>query len=310
MAIHDHLQVLSEPLRTRILRVLEEDEVGISVGELARVLVSPQSTVSRHLKVLDQAGWLTRNAAGPSSLLRLDRAGLPEPLQALWTVVRAEAEGDGLFEGDLERLEAILALRSQDAQAFFGQVAGRWEEVRRTLYGTRYQVPTFLGLLDPSLVVADLGCGTGETVATLAPHVERVIGVDREAAMLDRARARTEGLGNVDLRQGDITDLPLLDGEVGAALCTLVLHLVLDPVPALSELRRVLSPKGTAVVTDLQLHDQAELQSTMGHAHLGFSEDTLRDAARAAGMKLVRYQALDREDDTMGPALFVAVLAR
>src|SRR6185436_536959 len=305
MPIHEHLQVLSEPLRTRILRVLEEDEVGISVGELARVLSAPQSTVSRHLKVLDQAGWLTRTASGPSSLLRLDRAGLPEPLGALWSVVREEA--DDAFESDLRRLHAILALRRDDPTQFFGQVAGRWEEVRRTLYGTRFQLASLLGLLSPSLDVADLGCGTGETAATLAPYVRRVIGVDREAAMLERARARTAGIDNVELRQGDLTDLPLRAHEVDAALATLVLHLVPDTEAAFRELGRVVEKKGTVVVTDLQPHDQDELRATMGHAHLGFAEEALRRFARAGRLKLVRYQALAVEDEVVGPPLFVAV---
>jgi SAM-dependent methyltransferase len=305
MPIHEHLQVLSEPLRTRILRVLEEDEVGITVGELARVLSAPQSTVSRHLKVLDQAGWLTRNAAGPSSLLRLDRTGLPEPLGALWSVVREEP--DDAYESDLRRLHAILALRREDPTHFFGQVAGRWEEVRRTLYGTRYQLGSLLGLLSASLVVADLGCGTGETIATLAPHVRRAIGVDREGAMLERARARTAGIDNVELRQGDLTDLPLRAHEVDAALATLVLHLVPDTEAAFRELGRVVEKKGTVVVTDLQPHDQDELRATMGHAHLGFAEEDLRRFARAGGLKLVRYQPLPEEDEVVGPPLFVAV---
>ncbi len=305
MAIHEHLQVLSEPLRTRILRVLEEDEVGISVGELARVLSAPQSTVSRHLKVLDQAGWLTRNAAGPSSLLRLDRAALAEPLDELWNVVRAES-GD-LFVADLRRLEAILALRREDPSQFFGHVAGRWDDVRRTLYGTRFQLPALLGLLSPALEVADLGCGTGETVAALAPHVRRVIGVDREGAMLERARARTAELDNVEMREGDLTDLPLRAHEVDAALATLVLHLVPDAEAAFRELGRVLAKKGTVVVTDLQPHAQDELRATMGHAHLGFAEDDLRRLARAGGLKLVRYQPLAEEDEVVGPPLFVAV---
>jgi SAM-dependent methyltransferase len=307
MAIHEHLQVLSEPLRTRILRVLEEDEVGISVGELARVLSSPQSTVSRHLKVLDQAGWLTRNASGPSSLLRLDRGALPEALASLWAVVRAEAEADDLFAADLRRLEAILALRRDDPTQFFGHVAGRWDDVRRTLYGTRFQLPSLLGLLSPSLDVADLGCGTGETVAALSPHVRKVIGVDREGAMLDRARARVESIDNVDLRHGDLTDLPLRAHEVDAALATLVLHLVPDAEAAFREIGRVLVKKGTAVVTDLQPHAHDELRATMGHAHLGFGEDDLRRLARVGGLKLVRYQPLAAEDEVVGPPLFVAV---
>jgi SAM-dependent methyltransferase len=305
MPIHEHLQVLSEPLRTRILRVLEEDEVGISVGELARVLSAPQSTVSRHLKVLDQAGWLTRNALGPSSLLRLDRAGLAEPLQELWNVVRAES--DELSAADLRRLEAILALRREDPAQFFGHVAGRWDDVRRTLYGTRFQLASLLGLLSPSLDVADLGCGTGDTVATLAPHVRRVIGVDREGAMLERARARTTGIDNVELRQGDLTDLPLRAHEVDAALATLVLHLVPDTEAAFRELGRVVEKKGTVVLTDLQPHEQDELRATMGHAHLGFAEDDLRRFARAGGLELVRYQPLAVEDEVVGPPLFVAV---
>ena len=303
MAIHEHLQVLAEPLRTRILRVLEEDEVGITVGELARVLSAPQSTVSRHLKVLDQAGWLTRNAAGPSSLLRLDRTGLPEPLQALWSVVREEAD----VASDLRRLQAILALRRQDPSRFFGQVAGRWEEVRRTLYGSRFQLASLLGLLSPAMDVADLGCGTGETVATLAPHVRRAIGVDREGAMLERARARTAGLDNVELREGDLTDLPLRAHEVDAALATLVLHLVPDTEAAFRELGRVVGKKGTVVVTDLQPHEQEELRATMGHVHLGFAEGELKKLARAGGLKIVRYQPLALEDEVVGPPLFVAV---
>lgn len=305
MPIHEHLQVLAEPLRTRILRVLEEDEVGITVGELARVLSAPQSTVSRHLKVLDQAGWLTRNAAGPSSLLRLDRTGLPETLQSLWSVVREEP--DDAFESDLRRLHAILELRREDPTRFFGQVAGRWEEVRRTLYGSRFQLASLLGLLSPAMVVADLGCGTGETVATLAPHVRRAIGVDREGAMLERARARTAGLDNVELREGDLTDLPLRAHEVDAALATLVLHLVPDTEAAFRELGRIVEKKGTVVVTDLQPHEQEELRATMGHVHLGFAEGELRRLARAGGLKLVRYQPLPVEDEVVGPPLFVAV---
>src|SRR5205085_3515918 len=129
-----------------------------------------------------------------------------------------------------------------------------------------------LGLLSRALTVADLGCGTGEAVATLAPHVRRVIGVDREAAMLDRARTRTAGIDNVDLRRGDLTDLPLRAHEVDAALATLVLHLVPDTEAAFRELGRVVEKKGTVVVTDLQPHDQDELRATMGHAHLGFAE--------------------------------------
>jgi ArsR family transcriptional regulator len=125
--------------------------------------------------------------------------------------------------------------------------------------------------------------------------------------MLERARARTAGIDNVELRQGDLTDLPLRAHEVDAALATSCCTSFPIPRPRSASSVRVVERKGTVVVTDLQPHDQDELRATMGHAHLGFAEDDLRRFARRGGLKLVRYQPLAAEDEVVGPPLFVAV---
>jgi len=161
--ICERLTALAEPTRVRLLRALELEELG--VGELARVLQLPQSTVSRHLKVLLDGGWVQRRSVGPANLLRVDDLD-PEARQ-LWTLVR---DGAGDLSEDAARVEAVVAQRQVDAREFFGRHAERWDALRRELFGDAYLVPTLLSLLPAGWAVADLGCGTGETVPARGPH--------------------------------------------------------------------------------------------------------------------------------------------
>ena len=301
--IHQRLSHLAMADRTRLLRLLELEE--LAVGEVARVVQMPQSTVSRHLKALEDDGWVTARRDGTARLFAL-RADLPDDLRGVWDVVRRATDGDHADDG--LRLASVLAARELDSRRFFVEVAERWTEVRRELFGGGFLLPSLLALLPPELVVADLGCGAGDTLAWLAPAVRRAIGVDREPAMLAAAARRLEGIANVELLAGTLEDLPLEAASLDAALLMLVLHHVGSPREVLAEVRRALRPGGRAVVLDMVAHDREAYRRSMGHVHLGFSEADVAAWATEAGLVLRSWRVLSPDPAATGPALFVAVL--
>ena len=152
----------------------------------------------------------------------------------------------------------------------------------------------------------DLGCGTGETTATLAPFVGRVIAVDASTEMLQEARQRVTGAGNVDLRRGDLESLPIDDHRLDIALVTLVLHHVADPAAALREVARVLKADGRLVLVDMLPHDRDTYRQQMGHVWLGFSEDQVTGWLADAGFTDLRLVPLAPDPRAKGPGLFVA----
>ncbi|RME25015.1 MAG: methyltransferase domain-containing protein [Deltaproteobacteria bacterium] len=309
--IFDRLSLLSEPLRVRMLRLLEREELG--VGELARVVQVSQPTVSRHLKQLHQGGFVVRRKAGTASLFRMHCDGLDPAARALWELVRGEVEQEARdsssqFAEDLRRLSSVLAQRAVDSGALFRRLGSRWDGVRRELFGEAYVAPAVAAMLPDDLVIADLGCGTGATLPLLAPVAGRLIGLDREAAMLAVARQRTSGMDNVELIEGLLDDLPIPGRTVDVALCQLVLHHVADLPPVFREVARVLVEGGRFVIVDMVEHDRVDLQATMGHQHPGFSRETIAALAESTGLSLRRWQVLPPDPDAQGPGLFVAVL--
>jgi 2-polyprenyl-3-methyl-5-hydroxy-6-metoxy-1,4-benzoquinol methylase len=301
------LALLSEPVRIRLLANLEREELG--VGELCRVVQLPQSTVSRHLKALQVAGWIRRRAEGTSGLFRAEVEAVAPERRRLWEVVRDAHLATLQAEEDRLRLVAVVASRA-DGETFFTRMHGEWDALRRTLFGESFLLPAIASLLPAEWTVADLGCGTGPALVELAPVVRRVIGVDREEKMLEAAAERVRGLSNVELRQGGLEALPLDDGEIDAATCTLVLHHVPDVRAVFTEIRRALVPGGRCAVVDMVAHDRGDWRHTMGHAHLGFDRDSLETLARGAGLSLPSFRLLPPAPEAQGPPLFVAVLAR
>src|SRR5262245_50472372 len=180
------LQALADAVRLRIMLVLEREE--LSVGELADVIQIPQSTASRHLKVLGETGLLKSRAAGPAMLFKLVLDDLAPEARAVWLAVRGQA-GE-LDADDAHRLVGVLAERKLDAQSFFGRAAGEWDELRTRLFGGAFTLRALLHLLPRAWAVADLGCGTGNVSELLSPVCERVIAVDTNDTMLEAARKR------------------------------------------------------------------------------------------------------------------------
>lgn len=306
LPIVDRLSALADATRGRLLFVLERHE--LTVGELCAVLQLPQSTVSRHLKVLADDGWVASRAEGTSRRYRL--AQPDDPARRLWQVVRESLAVAPGAAHDLQRLERVLAERRTRSRDYFRGVAGEWDRVRAELFGGRADLLALLALLDDRTVVGDLGCGTGAMAEALAPAVGRVIAVDDSEAMLGAARARLDGAPNVELRAGSLEALPIEDGALDAAVLSLVLHYVPEPLPALAEAARALRPGGKLLVVDMLPHDREDMRVEMGHVWPGFDEPLLAGWLAEAGFGRVRYRALPPEPQAKGPGLFVCTAAR
>ena len=188
--------------------------------------------------------------------------------------------------------------------------AGDWDRLRSDLFGDAFYLWAVLGLIDPTLVVGDLGCGTGQLTETVAPHVTRVIAVDGSADMLEAARRRLAEHRNVDVRQGDLESLPLEAGELDAAMLSLVLHYSPDPALALGEVARVIRPGGRLLLVDMLPHDREEYRHQMGHVWLGFSDKQIAKFLAGAGFDRVSVRTLPIDADARGPALFAAVATK
>ena len=299
---------LGDETRLRLLTLLEQQELG--VVDLCDVLQMPQSTVSRHLKVLGDQGWVRSRRRGTTRLYQTILDELDEPARALWLVARGQTAGWATLRQDALRLRQRLAGRGDAAREFFSGKAGEWDRLRERFYGRAFEGQALLSLLPADYVVADLGCGTGHTLALLAKHVGRVIGVDSNKAMLAAARRRTGELGNVELREGEFEALPLADGEADAAMLVLALSYLEDATGTLEEAGRAIRRGGRLVVVDLLPHDREEFRREMGQVHAGIHEGDLAAKLAAAGFGRMTYEPRPAEPDVEGPALFVATATK
>jgi len=299
---------LADATRARALRLLQRHE--LTVAELCSVLQLPQSTVSRHLKVLADGDWVQRRREGTSSLYRMAIDELEPAARRLWLLVREQAELDKHAAGDDKRLQRVLAERQTRSQAFFASAAGQWDKMRHELFGERFDLQGLVGLLDPTWVVGDLGCGTGQIAESLAPFVKQVVAVDNTAAMLTAARKRLKNFDNIDLRTGDLAALPIDDNTLDAATIYLVLHHLSDPAAVLTEVRRALKPGGRVLLVDMVQHDREEYRRQMGHVWLGFTEKQITGWLDDAGFDSPRYIPLPIEPTAKGPALFAATAVK
>ena len=303
-AIFTDLSILSDATRSRMLLLLDRNELMVS--ELCTVLQLPQSTVSRHLKTLLDAGWVAsrREATSRYYTLAFDDRG--PAARRLWGLLRDQLESTPGADQDARRVKGVLARRESKSQEFFASAAGQWDKLREDMFGGGSNLQALPALLDSTWAVADLGCGTGQVSAALAPFVGRVTAVDRSGEMLQTARRRLREFSNVDVRRGELEALPLGDAEFDAAVLMLVLHHVAEPPAVLREAARVLKPGGRLLVCDMLPHDREEYRTQMGHVWLGFEDEALKGMFAAAGFTSARVVALPPDPKAKGPALFVA----
>ena len=307
-SILDHMETLVDPLRCRMLLVLERHE--LTVSELCTVLQLPQSTVSRHLKTLADGQWVTSRRDGTSRYYSMSLDLLDAAAVRLWPLIREQMAATTGAEQDERRLQGVLSRRRSKSEEFFASASGQWDLLREDLFGSAFHLHAFLALLDGNAVVGDLGCGTGKLTDIVAPHVRQVIAVDGSPDMLQEARRRLRGRSNVDVRSGTLEALPVDDAQLDIALLALVLHHVPDPAAVLAECARVVRTGGRVLIIDMLPHDRSEYQQQMGHVWLGFSEPQTRKMLTAAGFTDIRLSPLPIEEDAKGPALFAAVATK
>jgi ArsR family transcriptional regulator len=292
-----------------MLMLLEKQE--LTVTEIGSVLQMPQSSVSRHLKTLADDNWVMSRRDGTSRFYAMSTGDELDPgAKRLWPIIREQVATTSAAGQDDRRLRGVLARRRAKSEEFFASAAGDWDRLRGDLFGDTFYLWGVLGLIDPALVVGDLGCGTGQLTEVVAPYVRQVVAVDSSTDMLDAARHRLEGARNVDLRQGELEGLPIGEGELDVAMLSLVLHYSPSPGRALAEVARVLRPGGRVLVVDMLPHERQEYQQQMGHVWLGFSEKQIGKFLTDAGFSDVRMRLLPADPDAMGPALFAAAAVK
>lgn len=303
----DWLQTLADPTRVRLLRLLGREE--LSVSELCTILQLPQSTVSRHLKVLSSEEWVVSRRDGTNHLYRIDADAWTQPRQELWNWVQTQSAEASTSQQDDRRLEQVLAERPR-SNDFFRSAADQWDALRVELFGPRVDASALAAALSPTAVVGELGCGSAPLAQLVAPFVKEVIAVDNSSAMLSAAQRQLAGRENVSLKLANLDQLPLCDAQLDAAWLVLVLPYFDEPVGILREAGRVLKPEAPLVVVDMSPHDREIYRQEMGHVRLGLTREQLEAWCEESGLQVERFWKLPPESAARGPALFSAVVKR
>lgn len=301
------LQTLADPTRVRLLSILNRDE--LTVSEMCSVLQLPQSTVSRHLKVLNGDGWVENRREGTNQLYWLQRDNWTLDRTQLWQWVCNQNESSATANQDLSRLNQILMERSR-SEAFFSSAAEQWDRLRVELFGAQLDAYVLAATLSPTAKIVELGCGSAPLAQLVSPYVEQVVAVDNSQAMLGAAKQRLANVKNVEFVQSNLGELSLNDERFDAAWLVLVLPYVHDPIGLLSEAARVLKAKCSIVIVDLLPHDRTNYRQEMGHVRLGTNRSELESWLDKCGLRLTKYNPLPPDRTAKGPALFAAVCQR
>jgi ubiquinone/menaquinone biosynthesis C-methylase UbiE len=282
------LKALADPLRLRVLAAVSEEE--LTVGEVQEVVASVQSSVSRNLAMLREAGFVQDRKEGTSVYFSV-RQNMPEPARELFKSLQTRLTEIPDVKQDQARLEECRRRRLQRSQGYFESVAGDWERIRKSYFDDRVTSLAIEKLLPRDLTLADIGCGTGSLTFELARFAKKVIGVDLSSEMLRRARAvaKERDVRNVEFRQGDALKVPVDTHSVDGAFCVMVLHFLADPARAIAGFCRVVRPGGTVILVDLVQHNQEWMREQMTHRWLGFDRKSIEKWFHEAGALAVDY---------------------
>ncbi|WP_281300525.1 MULTISPECIES: metalloregulator ArsR/SmtB family transcription factor [unclassified Iodidimonas] len=292
-AILSALRAAGEPTRLRILGLLGHGE--LTVTELTQILRQSQPRVSRHLRLLSEAGLLDRFREGAWVFYRIVEGGTQGHLAR--TIVDLLPDEDQEHQRDLERLDDVRKARAEAAAAYFRANAPHWDKIR-SLYVPEDQVESrLLAILDQIEVkdLLDIGTGTGRILEVFAPHISRGLGIDLSPEMLTVARASlaAKDIGHCQVRLGDMYDIPLANDSMDLIILHQVLHFAEDAGTALKEAARVLRPGGMALIVDFAPHEHEDLRDDHQHRRLGFADDEVVGWAQSAGLRAFDIEHLD-----------------
>lgn len=285
---------MADSSRLRILRLLRTME--LSVGELALVLGQSQPRVSRHVKILCDAGLTERRKEGSWVFVALGAPALVDPVIAAidsWEGETPDREG----ATDAARLAAVRADRAASASQWFEAHATEWDAIRSLHIAETDVEKAMQRMLGDAPIgrLIDIGTGTGRMIELFAPRADTALGIDRSSEMLRIARAKIgeRGLANTELRQADLYSLPLGDAAADVAIVHHVLHYAQQPGAAIVEAARVLAPGGRLLIADFAPHDREELRTRDAHTRLGFSDAQISGWFDAAGLASERIETLE-----------------
>lgn len=262
-----YFKTLSDETRIRLLNILRVHEM--SVNELVTLMEMGQPRISRHLKILADAGFLGCRRDGVWAFYGLGASGpARQLLDAVWFLF---ASDERLLQ-DLEKARQLVEDRKTRARRFFNSIAPDWELLKQKIMGGFDLNGALLDMLPSCDTLLDLGCGTGDFLELAGNCAKKSIGVDSSAKMLEIARQRFKtGDGRPELRLGELEHLPLRDGEADCVVISMVLHHVPEPDAVITEIGRVLKPGGTLLVAELEKHANEEMRKKFGDRWLGFS---------------------------------------
>jgi ubiquinone/menaquinone biosynthesis C-methylase UbiE/DNA-binding transcriptional ArsR family regulator len=306
-ALNAALKAAGEATRLRILALLAEAE--LTVSDLTEILRQSQPRISRHLKLLAEAGLVDRFREGSWAFFRLaERGGAADVARTL--LLRLD-HADSAVARDRERLAAVRSMRAATAQAYFRRYAAEWDRIRKLhVADAAVEAAIQAALADrPYRSLLDLGTGTGRMLELFGADIERGLGLDLSLDMLALARARLDraGLKHCSVRQGDIYDLALPKDSFDVVIIHQVLHFLDDGARAISEAARVLRPGGRLLVVDFAPHDLEFLREEHAHRRLGFAAETVTQWMDAAGLDVVAHKSLPPEPESkIGVSLWLA----
>jgi ubiquinone/menaquinone biosynthesis C-methylase UbiE/predicted transcriptional regulator len=300
------MRALGDPTRLRIALLIRQLE--LSVGEVVQILGQSQPRVSRHIRILDEAGIAERRKEGSWVFLRPGAQLTSGRLDALFAMT--DGSEARMVQRDLTKLAEVREARAKMAAAYFAQNAGEWDQLR-SLHVAESEVEAAMRALlcaaPPELPatplgrVLDIGTGTGRMIELFAGDAEKFTAVDNNAEMLRVARAKLSGSANdaginsvnVEIKMGDFNALPLPDASYDTILFHQVLHYAQAPERVIAEAARVLAPSGRMMIVDFAAHDHEELRSVHAHARLGFRDEMITRAFAGCGIKMAHQDTLD-----------------
>ena len=299
------LRAAGEATRLRILALLSAGE--LNVKDLTQILGQSQPRISRHLKLMAEAGLIRRFREGSWVFFRLADSGAEAVLAR--AIVASLDPADLTLARDRARASAVEQARAEAAQAYFKAHASEWDQIR-ALHVAEKEVEAAMDAAlgpGPFMLLVDLGTGTGRTLELFAPRADRALGFDLNHAMLAYARMKLEraGLPHAQVRHGDLHNVPLPDAAADAVVLHQVLHFLDDPAAAIAEAARLLAPGGRLLVVDFAPHELEFLREQSAHRRLGFGRDQLGRLFENAGLRLERFREL--KPGTSGDKLTVSL---
>lgn len=290
----DIFRALADPTRLRVVSLLRE--MDLAIGELAVVLDQSQPRVSRHVRILAEAGVIERHREGSWVFLRVPRSGPAASLIAtLHNWPYTDLEADQIAQ-DTARLVAVRADREIAAARYFAEHAEEWDAIRSRYVAESDVEAAMLAMMQGRRIgqLLDIGTGTGRMAEIFGPAADHITALDRSPEMLRIARTKlTQQNLPVDLVQGDFLSLPLADGAVDMVVMHQVLHFAHEPERVIGEVGRVLKAGGHVLIVDFAPHNDEELRSVAAHARLGFSDTQMDNWFEAAGLQLEKIETLD-----------------